>query len=407
MNKRSLWLAVLLIVLTGLLLAACQPAAPAATQAATEATGGGAVSGKITIWHSYHAGGAEEATISKNVELAKAEFPDLEIDVLEVPFDQIFNKYKSEVAAGGGPDMYVAPNDDLGNWVRSDLVANLDSLVTADDLSGVSQTGVDGMKVDGKLYGVPESAKAVALYYNKDKVAEPPKTTDELLEMVKGGNTLAQNLNGYHLFGWAPAFGGKLMDDTGKCVADQGGYVDALQFLLDLKDAGGEYQTDGNAADQAFRDGKVDMIINGPWVLGDYKESLGDKLGVALMPDGPSGHATPLNGIDGFYINPNSKNQEAAVRLAVFLTSGQSAQNYTDTAGHVPIRDSVTASDPLVAVFAQASSQGFPRPQTVEFGQYWGPFGDMYTKVLGEGATADPETAVKDACAAMNTATGK
>ena len=87
---------------------------------------------------------------------------------------EIFNKYQTEVAAGGGPDMFVAPNDDLGNWVRSDMVMALDDKL-AGKLDAVSQTGVDGMKVDGKLYGVPESAKAVALYYNKSMVANPPE----------------------------------------------------------------------------------------------------------------------------------------------------------------------------------------------------------------------------------------
>jgi len=112
-----------------------------------------------------------------------------------------------------------------------------------------------------------------------------------------------------------------------------------------------------------------------------------------------------LNGIDGFYINPNSQNVAAAVELALFLTNAESSSIYTEVAGHVPIRSDVTASDPDVAGFALASATGFPRPQSKEFGNYWGPFGDMVTKVL-EG-TIDPATGVTDACKAMNEANGK
>ena len=66
------------------------------------------------------------------------------------------------------------------------------------------------------------------------------------------------------------------------------------------------------------------------------------------------------------------------------------------------IRSSVNASDPLVATFAEASANGYPRPQSEQFANYWTPFGDMFTKVL-EGAST-PEEAVVEACAAMNAA---
>jgi len=390
--KKNMLLAMSLFVIAGLVLAAC---------------GGGATETpkvELTLWHAYQTGSAEEATLGKLIENAKAKYPNYTINVLQIPFSDIFNKYQTEVAAGGGPDMFVAPNDDLGNWVRGGLVLALDDKL-AGKLDKVSGPGVDGMKVDGKLYGVPESAKAVALYYNKDLVANPPKTSDELLAAVEGGTSLNLFLGAYHMFGFTGAFGGKLIDDTGKCVADQGGWAEAMQYILDLKAAGATVEPDYGKAETPFRQGEAAMFVNGPWALADYKKDLGDKLGVVPMPSGPGGNANPLNGIDGFYINPNSKNVDAAVELALFLTSAESSQIYTNEAGHVPIRSDVTASDPLLAGFAEASATGFPRPQSMEFGNFWGPFGDAWTKAV-EGALS-PDDAVKEACAAMNTANGK
>jgi maltose-binding protein MalE len=51
------------------------------------------------------------------------------VDVLYVPFDQLANKWSTEVRAGGGPDMFTMPNDDLGNWIRGGLVAPIDEYV--------------------------------------------------------------------------------------------------------------------------------------------------------------------------------------------------------------------------------------------------------------------------------------
>lgn len=388
MNKRMLMLGALVLAF-GLLLSACAPAAPA---------GGGTV----TLWHAYQTGSAEETTLMGLIESAEME-TGYTIEVLQVPFDQIFNKWQVEVAAGGGPDMFVAPNDDLGNWVRGGLVADITAMVSAEDLAGVSETGVAGMTVDGKLYGIPESAKAVALYYNTSLVDTPPATTDEFLAAIEGGAPTTFFIGAYHMFGWSGAFGGELLDAEGKCIADQGGWADMLDFLRAAQAAGATFTTDYGQAEAPFRAGETAFFVNGPWALGDYKNDLGDNLGVAVMPAG-TGNANPLNGIDGFYINPNSANMEGAVAVGVYLSSGASAQSYTDNAGHVPIRDSVDASDPLVATFAQASAQGFPRPQSTFFANYWGPFGDMFTKAF-ETDTPSADL-VSEACAGMNSANG-
>jgi arabinogalactan oligomer/maltooligosaccharide transport system substrate-binding protein len=395
---KKLWLIVSLLLASVMLFTACgggedtpDKGAPAAEPVT------------ITVWNAYQTGSAEETTFAKIVENANAALDGVTIEVLQIPFDQIFNKWETEVAAGEGPDMFVAPNDDLGNLSRAGLVMDLDTLL-AGKLDHVSQVAIDGMKVDGVLYGVPESAKAVALYYNKSLVADPPQTTAELLAAVEGGAPMTFFIGAYHMFGWSGSFGGQLMDADGKCIADQGGWEEAFEYLLELKAAGAAMDADYGVAEGPFRSGETAFFVNGPWALADYIADLGDDLGVAPIPAG-TGNASPLNGIDGFYINPNTENAEKAVEVALFFVNQESSQIYTDEAGHVPIRDDVEPSGDLNAGFAQASATGFPRPQSVEFGNYWTPFGDAFTKVI-EGVST-PAEAVAEACAAMNTANNK
>lgn len=381
--------------------------APAATVAPTTAPAAttSSATGTVTVWHSYHAGGTEEQAINQLVAQYMKDNPGVTVNVQEIPFSQIFNKFKTDVASGGASaDMFTAPNDDLGNWVRAGIVAPLDKQL-AGSLTGVSKTGVDGVTVGGKIYAVPGIIKAVALYYNKSTIATPPATTADLLALLKSGKKIVLNENNYHNYGFFPAFGGQLTDSTGKCIADQGGYAEAMQYLLDLKAAGAQFQTDGGKADTLFQTGAVDMIIDGPWVLGDMKKALADKLGVAPMPAGPKGPSMPLAGIDGFYLNPNSQNTDAAIKLAQYIFSAKGLGVYADVAGDPPARTDVTVSDPLVKAFADAAAAGTPRPQSVEFGNWWGPFGDMVTKVV-EGKST-PADGVKAACAAMNKANNK
>ncbi len=419
---------VVLFVMLGMLLAACgggatptqAPAvaptqAPAAaptqapvaapTQAPAPAAGG--LTGEVTLWHSYHAGGAEEKAVGDAVAQLMKDNPGLKVNVLEIPFDQIENKWSTEVAAGGGPDMFTMPNDNLGTWVRGNLVAPVDDLMK-DHLGDFSKAGIDGLTVDGKLYGVPGIIKALALAYNKSTVPNPPKTTDELMALVKSGKKLVVNQSAYYNFGWLQgAFGSQLMDNTGTCVADKTGMADAFQYLLDLKKAGAIFDPDGGKLDTMVRQGQADMMVEGPWVLGDFKKDLGDKLGVVPMPAGPKGPAQPLSGIDGWYVNPNGSadQQKLAVQVGLYLFGKQGAGNWANTAGDPMVANGVTVSDPLVKAYADAAATGFPRPQSKEFGNWWGPFGDAVTKVM-EG-TLTPANAVKEACAAMNKASGK
>jgi arabinogalactan oligomer/maltooligosaccharide transport system substrate-binding protein len=364
------------------------------------------VTGEVTIWHAYGTGSSEEKALAQVLDMVKSKNPNATVNVLQIPFDQVFNKFETEAAAGGGPDMFTVPNDNLGNEVRAGLLTPVDDLIN--DYKGqFTPLAIEGLTVDGKIYGTPVIVKAVALYYNNSTVPEPPKTTDDLLALVKSGKKLVLNQNAYHNFGFSGAFGGKLMDDSGKCIADQGGWAEAMQYLADLKAAGAQFETDGGKADTLFRQGQVDMIINGPWVLGDYKSDLGDKVGVVPMPAGPKGAANPLSGIDGWYINSNTTGDKltAAFNLSLWLTSPDAQKIYADVAGAPTVRVDVTAADPLVASFASAGSAGFPRPQSKEFGNFWAPFGDMVTKVLeGKSAAAD---GVKEACDAMNKANAK
>ncbi|HKZ54919.1 MAG TPA: extracellular solute-binding protein [Anaerolineales bacterium] len=418
MKRNALWTLASLLLIAGLLVAGCRatstPTAeptkvvteePAKTEPPVATTEAPAMAVEVTLWHSYHTGENEEKAINQLIAQYQADHPEVTVNVLAVPFDQLFNKWETEVAAGGGPDMFTAPNDNLGNEVRGGLVAPLDDLL-AGKLDGYSELGIAGVTVDGQMYAVPGIVKAVGLFYNKSLVDTPPATLDDLAAQVAGGTKYVLMQYGYHNFGFfTGAFGGTLMDDTGTCIADQGGFADAMQSLYDLKQAGLLFETDEGKANTMFIQGEVAGIISGPWMLGTFKDALGDNLGVAPMPAGPEGAATPLSGIDGWYINPNSQYTEAAIDLALYLFGQDGMAAYANVAGDPPARTDVDITDPLVQAFADVGNAGFPRPQSVEFGNWWGPFGDAFTKVMeGQVSAAD---AVAQACADMNTASGK
>src|SRR5215212_5071946 len=327
--------------------AATEAGTQAATEAATEAS---TASGEVTLWHAYGTGSAEEVALTKLLDQAKTDLPNITINVLQVPFNDVFNKYRTDVAAGGGPDIFIAPNDSLGDDARAGLVADITDLASG-KLDGVSQLGIDGMTLDGKLYGIPESLKALACWYNKDMMATPPATTDDLKALMEGGTPVGMNYGCYHMYGFYDAFGGKIFDPSWKVIADQGtGVTDTFTYLNDLYQISKKNGWALNASDALapFSEGKLAAVMNGNWAMGDYRKALGDKLGVVPLPAGPAGPATPMLGVDGFYFSPNSTNPEAALDVALYLTNKDSQTTMMNEAGHVPVRTDVTITDPLI-----------------------------------------------------------
>jgi maltose-binding protein MalE len=105
-------------------------------------------------------------------------------------------------------------------------------------------------------------------------------------------------------------------------------------------------------------------------------------------------------GIDGFYINPNSANQEAALEVALYLTNAASQTVMMNEAGHVPVRTDVKITDPLIQGLVDAFNKGNTiRPQVPELGKYWSNFCGI-DQVFEKGTA--PAQWVKDATAAAN-----
>jgi maltose-binding protein MalE len=132
--------------------------------------------------------------------------------------------------------------------------------------------------------------------------------------------------------------------------------------------------------------------------MGDYQKALGENLGVVALPAGPGGNADPLLGVDGYYINPNSQNKEAAIEVAMYLT-GAKAETEMMKAGHVPAITTANVTDPLLQGLLEAFKNGYVRPQVTQMGLYWSNF--CGTDQVFE-AGVDPATWVSEATANAN-----
>ena len=359
------------------------------------------LSGDLTLWHDYGEDDPRSDALDMLIERAMELAPELNIHAVRT--DSTAQLYSAEGANGEGPDLLIANSRNLRSWVDEDLVLPLWEEVDF-DTDAYQGSAVDSMIVYDELYGLPLSPFIVGTYYNRSLVAHPPEDVEQMMEVIMDESHLASPLNSYFLYGFFGAFGAHVLDEEGRCVAVETGGEDALWYLLDLQEAGAHY-TEYAEAERLFLDWEKGLLINGPWVLGQYREIFGDELGFVPLPAGPGGPARPLLSYEGVYVNPHSENVEAALRLAEFLGSQEAAQVFSDVGLVVPARWDVDMPDPIQHTFFEAVDHGDMIVKRWEFENYWEPFRVMFFDVLEGGAP--PEGALAEACAVMNELNGK
>ncbi len=296
-------------------------------------------------------------------------------------------KFQQAAAAGKGPDIWIWPHDRIGEWIAGGLLTPItpSKKVQAD----IDPLAWKAFNVGGKTWGYPISIEAVSLVYNKALVPNPPKTFEEVMALDKKLSAQGKKAilwdytNTYFTWPLLAAHGGyafKLKPDGNYDPADTGvnnpGAIKGAELLNKLLRE--KYMPEGSGyaeMEAAMAQGKVAMMINGPWSWDNLKKANID-FGVAKIPMVAGKKAAPFVGVLGAMINKSSPNHDVAVEFI--------ENNMLTTAGLKKINDDVPLGTPASkALFTElksdakiqatmASAQdGAPMPNNPEMGRFW------------------------------------
>jgi arabinogalactan oligomer/maltooligosaccharide transport system substrate-binding protein len=408
-----------LLVGLSMLLAACTPTPPGPTLTSSPPTGSAAPSGSVepsaspavtglegelTIWHPYpETPGLERAALDEVLDGVATANPELVVNVVPKAPDDIIARYLADVASGSGPDLVLADNRSLAALVDARAVVEFDR-GTRDRLADRSEVAIRGASVGDALWMVPGSLIAPGLIYDSAAVETPPTTTDALLTAVQGGRVrvgLLGGADGMELTsGWWPAFGGRMLDEQGRCIADRGGVADAFAYLARLKEAGATVYPTRDELAAALLGDQIDVVIDLPSQAAGYRESI-PAITAATLPAGPSGPAVPLVGVEGWFLSPNSPSPDLATTFALAVTGPDAATVFATRAGHLPAVSTDPIGDPLVDTIAPTIVAEGLRPQGATAAAFRAAFSEAFERVLeGDDAT----DVIAEACEQMNEA---
>lgn len=371
-----------------------------------------AVPGKITIWTSE----AQVKGLREFVKNFSAKYG-IPVEVNEVSFSDIKPKFITSAPTGEGPDIIVGAHDWIGELVVNGLLLPIDFL-PKNVLDQFTPVTLQAMSYGGKLYGIPYSMEAVALIYNKNLVPNPPTTYESLVRvaknLTKGGiyGFLYDYNNFYFSFPFFSALGGYVFKETpnGLDPLDIGlaneGAIKGVEKLVNLfKEGilkqGVDYQT----TTSLFSEGKLGMMINGPWEIDNIKKAK-INYGVAKLPKIDGKPMRPFVGVQGFMINSRSPNIAILKTFALeVLATKELELKLFETDPRILARKDayrVVSSNPDIKAFGASAADGIPMPNIPEMGPVWSYMGDALTLITSGKKT--PDVALKEAVAQIKDA---
>ncbi len=308
------------------------------------------------------------------------------VEQTSVPGASLVPKVLQRASSRTLPDLLMLDNPDLQQIAQTGALTPLDQYGI--DSGGYAKGILSAGTYKGKVYGLAPYVSTVALFYNKDMLAEAgvtvPRTWDELKTaaarlkrpgrygMAVDANATFEGTWQFLPFLWSNGGDEKHLDTPQA--------AQALQLWVDLVKSGSMSKsvlnwTQADVHDQ-FVAGRTAMMINGPWRIPALNKDKKLHWGVVPVPVPRTGQTpvTPLGGEVWTIPQSASKaRQEKAARVLACLNNSSTMLTLAEQHFTVPSRPAVAAQYaeqvPSMAAFAKTVEAA--RARTGELGVRW------------------------------------
>ena len=337
--------------------------------------------------------GKEGDAIRIQLERFASLHPDLRVQVQPTP-DASNHRHQLYVqwlnARAADPDVLQLDLIWTAEFAAAGWILNLDAVdAQGDDFFPAT---IKANRWNGVLYALPWYVDTGMLYWRTDVAAHAPTDLDDLRELSERGMRDHSIPFGFVWQGaryeglvtvfleQLGAFGGAILDESGRVVVDSERAVDALTFMRDSIYADGfvpaavlSWQEE--QARMSFQNGQAVFMRNWPYaysVLRDPAQSrVAGRFQVARMPASAGGSPTAALGGSALAINANSGDREAASELIAYLLQPAQLLERARITGEYPPRPTMYQSSELSdtlqvdpSVVREIIDAAVPRPVT-------------------------------------------
>ncbi len=332
--------------------------------------------GKLIIWEQLS---TEQAALLRNkLEAFQKTYPDVQFTLQHVEGDK-FNGQLSEAEADkSGPHLIIAPAERTGEWQKAKYILPLDNLLDKALLENFAPNILQGVKLNGSVWGVPLNfGSTLLLFYNKKLISldKIPNSWEAMTAYVranplKRGEFYPLSADLYDpnfLIAALNAFGSDMpLDTNNQPRLNTEPMRQTLQFLQDavFKNKVVPAEPIYPQMQLLFRTGRVAMIIANDENLLDYlnpKWAARLDLGVAPLPKvNDRALVPPTNGLAYFIGSAAGSDGPRLSALRAFLAFMAQPEQQRDLATQLKLmpptqaglNDPIIKNDPLLAAIA-------------------------------------------------------
>jgi raffinose/stachyose/melibiose transport system substrate-binding protein len=315
-----------------------------------------------------------------------------DITARRIPSSQYYTKLNAAIAANDGPDLFSThASGVLKMYVDAGRIQPLDAAIANDpEWQASFKPGVfDLLTVNDRIYAIPITFSAVALFYNKRIFEQygltPPETYEDLKHVV---SRLVRVQVTPFAFGaktpWTAAMFSEIAQNRiggdepyDAVLSGEGSWLDPsfieagrmMQELRDMQAFPIDYlELDHNAMNRLFRTGEAAMIVTGSWSISEYAASeLKDDVGVVKFPTFAGGKGDPDTWLGqpsyNYAVSTEAKDRTAAIALLKTLTGETVQRRIVEEGGDIPVIDLAPATErmPQVAKELREEMAGMKR----------------------------------------------
>jgi len=347
--------------------------------------GGTKAKAKVTFYWALYDGLTEELR-SGLQDAFNASYDDIEVDIVPVDWNLMYDKVTTAIAGGKPPELSVVGTRWLLEFMEVDAIEEVTKYVSKATLDNISPGAMEA-KIGGKLMGLPVAAGARIMAYNADITTKVPMTMEELREetirvnnppdtygLIMPGQKFTELTDfAYYLYAAGGDFFETKPDGTfGKCAINSPAGVKALELMVQLAEKDkvvekGYLSLDRMNAHPIFYANKAAYVFIGAWVESAFKQAGGTfDLRYAQIPPFQGQKQTSLIITDSIAIFKDAENKEAAGKFLDFFYKDEWKAKFDELIGFPPVTISAGKlpqfQTPLykTLIDAAANAKGWP-----------------------------------------------
>lgn len=316
----------------------------------------GSGSRSLTWFIAFQPGGAVEKIADRCTEQSEGRY---EIEVEFLPTDASQQREQLVRRLGAEDDSIDLIGMDViwtGEFANAGWVAPVPEEIERRVTRDVFQSVLDTARFEDRLYGIPIWSNTQLLWYRKDRVEEPPRTWDAMLdraeELGPSEGLIQVQANRYEgLVVWATMMiqsaGTEILAGPDEVELERGPTERALSAMgrLSRSPAAATNITTSteDTARLGFEDGSSAFMINYPFVFASAKSNAPDvfeQMGAAKLPQVVEGtdSAPPIGGFN-IGVSEFSDNKDLAFAAAECLASEENQLEVVSLEGLPPVRE--------------------------------------------------------------------